>query len=104
MPRIRKTIPGVDPNLLIRDATKLLPDPTRRLFLRGGASLGALTFLTGCDIVDGWSAEKALRQISHFNDRAQAWLFNPNRLAPTYPESAITRPFPFNGYYAEDDS
>ena len=96
MPRIRKAIPGVDPKLLIKDATKLLPDPTRRLFLRGGASLGALTLLSGCDIVDGWSAEKALVKISHFNDRAQAWLFNPNRLAPTYSESAITRPFPFS--------
>src|SRR5437588_159778 len=104
MPRIRKAIPGVDPKLLTKDAAKLLPDPTRRLFLRGGASLGALTLLSGCDIVDGWSAEKALVKISHFNDRAQAWLFNPNKLAPTYPESAITRPFPFNGYYAEDDS
>ena len=36
MPRIRKIIPGVDPKLLIKDAAKLLPDPTRRLFLRGG--------------------------------------------------------------------
>src|SRR5215217_2396753 len=99
MPRIRKPIPGVDPQLLIKEAAKLLPDPTRRLFLRGGASLGALAFLTGCDIVDGPSAEKALRVVSRFNDRAQGWLFNPNRLAPTYPASAITRPFPFNAYY-----
>jgi DMSO/TMAO reductase YedYZ molybdopterin-dependent catalytic subunit len=103
MPRIRKPIPGVDPKLLIKDAAKLMPDPTRRLFLRGGASLGALAFLTGCDIVDGISAEKALMQMSYFNDRAQAWLFNPNRLAPTYPESAITRPFPFNAYYPISD-
>jgi DMSO/TMAO reductase YedYZ molybdopterin-dependent catalytic subunit len=43
-------------------------------------------------------------KISHFNDRAQAWLFNPNKLAPTFPESAITRPFPFNAYYSEDES
>ena len=103
MPRLRKAIPGVDPRLLIKDAAKLMPDPTRRLFLRGGASLGALAFLTGCDIVDGISAEKALRQISYFNDQAQAWLFNPNKLAPTFPESAITRPFPFNAYYPESD-
>src|SRR3954467_12732060 len=104
MPRIRKLIPGVDPQLLIKDATKLMPDPTRRLFLRGGASLGALTFLTGCDIVDGASAERVLRKISHFNDGAQAWLFNPNKLAPVYPESAITMPFPFNAYYQEDEA
>ena len=31
-------------------------------------------------------------------------LFNPNALAPEYPESAITRPFPFNGYYSEDET
>ena len=60
MPRLRKNPPGVDPKLLIKDAAKLMPDPTRRLFLRGGASLGALTFLTGCDIVDSLSAERAL--------------------------------------------
>jgi len=103
MPRIRTIIPGVDPKLLIKDAAQLMPEPTRRLFLRGGASLGALAFLAGCDIVDGLSAEKALMQMSYFNDRAQAWLFNPSRLAPTYPESAITRPFPFNAYYPIED-
>src|SRR5438876_1089027 len=102
MSRIRKSPPGVDPELLVKDAAKLLPDPTRRLFLRGGASLGALAFLTGCDIIDGPTAENALMKISYFNDRAQAWLLNPNRLAPTYPESAITRPFPFNAYYPEE--
>ena len=104
MPRIRKIIPGVDPKLLIKDAARLMPDPARRAFLRGGASLGALTFLTGCDIVDSDAAEGTLRKISQMNDRVQAWLFNPNTLAPEYPESAITRPFPFNGYYPESDA
>jgi DMSO/TMAO reductase YedYZ molybdopterin-dependent catalytic subunit len=104
MPRIRKPIPGVDPKLLIKDAANIMPDPARRRFLRGAASLGALTFLTGCDIVDGLSAERVLRKISEFNDGAQALLFNPNTLAPTYAESAITRPFPFNGYYSEDEA
>ena len=42
MSRQRKPLPGVDPKLLIKDAAKLLPEPSRRLFLRGGASLGAL--------------------------------------------------------------
>ena len=104
MARIRKPIPGVDKNLLIKDAAKLLPDPTRRLFLRAAGSLGALTFLTGCDIIDGDGAERVLRKISSFNDGAQALLFNPNRLAPTYPESMITRPFPFNAYYSLDEA
>ena len=57
--KTRKAIAGVDPQLLIRDAAKLLPDPTRRLFLRGGASLGALAFLAGCDIVDEFERRDA---------------------------------------------
>ena len=103
MPRIRKPIPGVDPQLLVKDAAKLLPDPARRMFLRGGLSVGALTLLTGCNVVDGFSADKALQKISEFNDGVQAWLFDPNRLAQTYPESAINRPFRFNAYYPESD-
>ncbi|MBV9628540.1 MAG: molybdopterin-dependent oxidoreductase [Xanthobacteraceae bacterium] len=102
--RTRKTIPGVDPKLLIKDAGKLLPVPARRAFLRGATSLGALTFLTGCDIVDSDSAERALLAISKFNDRVQALMFQPHKLAPTYPESAITKPFPFNAYYSEDEA
>ena len=97
-------IPGVDARLLIREAAKLRPDLARRAFLRGMASLGTLTFLTGCDIVDGFSAEKVLRKISEFNDGAQAWLLDPNQLAPEYPDSAITRPFPFNAYYPQEDA
>src|SRR6202165_2402286 len=104
MARSRASIPGVDARLLARDAAKLLPDPARRRFLRGGASIGALALLTGCDIIDGPSAENALRIVSRFNDRVQALLFDPDRLAPTYPESAITRPFPFNAYYKEEDA
>jgi DMSO/TMAO reductase YedYZ molybdopterin-dependent catalytic subunit len=102
MRRAGRRVPGVDTGLLVKDASKLLPEPSRRLFLRNAASLGALTLLTGCDIVDGRTAEKALRVVSEFNDWVQARLFNPNRLAPTYAESAITRPFPFNGYYPEE--
>jgi DMSO/TMAO reductase YedYZ molybdopterin-dependent catalytic subunit len=101
MRRSRAPVVGVDPKLLVKDAAKLLPDPSRRLFLRNAASVGGLALLTGCSITDSLSAEKALRKVSEFNDWVQARLFNPNRLAQTYPESAITRPFPFNGFYAE---
>jgi DMSO/TMAO reductase YedYZ molybdopterin-dependent catalytic subunit len=104
MPRIRNTIPGVDPRLLIKDAAKLLPDPSRRLFLRGAAGVGAITMLTGCDIIDSNAADNALMMMSRFNDRVQALLFNPNTLAPTYAERDITRPFPFNAYYDQDDA
>jgi len=103
MPRIRTIIPGVDQKLLIKDAARMLPDPTRRLLLRGGLSLGALAVLGGCDIVDSDAAEGVLKKISTFNDRVQAMLFNPNKLAPTYPDAMITRPFPFNAFYGEDE-
>jgi DMSO/TMAO reductase YedYZ molybdopterin-dependent catalytic subunit len=101
MRRSRAPVAGVDPKLLVQDAAKLLPDPSRRLFLRNAASVGGLALLTGCSITDSLSAENALRKVSEFNDWVQARLFNPNRLAQTYPESAITRPFPFNGFYPE---
>src|SRR3954466_13160135 len=97
-------IPGVDKALLVRDAVKTMPDLTRRRFIAGGASLGALTLLTGCNVSDSFSAEEMLKQISKFKDGVQAAIFNPNALAPTFPESAITNPFPFNAYYAIDDA
>jgi DMSO/TMAO reductase YedYZ molybdopterin-dependent catalytic subunit len=105
MRRIRSLlIPGVDKKLLINDAARLLPDLARRRFIAGGASLGALTLLTGCDVSDSFSADNLLTKVSKFNDAVQAAIFNPNALAPEYPESAIRRPFPFNGFYAEDEA
>src|ERR1700681_4161283 len=97
-------IPGVDKKLLVKDAAKLLPDPARRRFIAGGASLGALTLLTGCDVKDSFSADSLLSRISKFNDAVQAAIFNPYALAPTFPDSAITKPFPFNAYYELDDA
>jgi DMSO/TMAO reductase YedYZ molybdopterin-dependent catalytic subunit len=75
----------------------------RRLFLRQGLSVGALALLSGCELTDDESVQKMLSAMSRWNDRAQGWLFNPNRLAPEYPESAITKPFPFNAYYTIDE-
>ena len=54
-------IPGVDKRLLIKDSLKAMPDLTRRRFLTGGASLGALTLLTGCDVVS-WSLRPVARE------------------------------------------
>ena len=67
-------------------------------------SLGALMMLTGCDLRDGDAVDKVLWAMSRFNDRIQAFLFNPNRLAPTYDAAQITRPFPYNGFYPADDA
>ncbi|HEY8336237.1 MAG TPA: molybdopterin-dependent oxidoreductase [Tardiphaga sp.] len=97
-------IPGVDKTLLAKDAAKLMPDLSRRRFIASGASLGALTLLTGCDVSDSFSADNMLAQISKFNDGVQAAIFNPNTLAPTYSEKDIKRPFPFNAYYQEDEA
>ncbi len=74
----------------------------RRGVLRGGLSLGALTLLTGCNPTDNESIASALRSISGFNDLVQAWLFDPNHLAPTYPESMVLKPPRFNAYYPID--
>jgi DMSO/TMAO reductase YedYZ molybdopterin-dependent catalytic subunit len=105
MGRLRKLlVPGVDKNLLVKDATKVMPDLMRRRFIAGGASFGALTLLTGCDVIDSSSAEAVLKKVSKFNDAVQALIFNPDALAPTFPESAITKPFPFNAYYEIDDA
>jgi DMSO/TMAO reductase YedYZ molybdopterin-dependent catalytic subunit len=76
----------------------------RRQVLRRGLSLGALTMLTGCNLQDGDAVDRVLWAMSRWNDRVQAWLFDPNRLAPTYPASAITNPFPFNAFYPVDDA
>ena len=75
----------------------------RRLFLRQSLSLGALALLSGCDLTDQESVQRVLTGMSRWNDGAQAWLFDPKRLAPEFPESAITTPFPFNAYYGEDE-
>lgn len=76
----------------------------RRLLLRGGLSAGALSLLTGCNLSDGDAVDRVLWAMSRFNDRVQAWLFDPNKLAPTYPAGAISDPFPFNAYYPEDNA
>jgi DMSO/TMAO reductase YedYZ molybdopterin-dependent catalytic subunit len=71
----------------------------RRLFMKRGLSLGALTLLSGCNVTNQESVQKVLWAMSRWNDRVQDWIFDPSRLAPEFPESRITRPFPFNAYY-----
>jgi DMSO/TMAO reductase YedYZ molybdopterin-dependent catalytic subunit len=71
----------------------------RRGLIRGGLSLGALTLLTGCDVSDSGAVNQALLAISAFNDRVQALLFDPNKLAPEYPASMVLKPPRFNAYY-----
>jgi DMSO/TMAO reductase YedYZ molybdopterin-dependent catalytic subunit len=75
----------------------------RRLFLRHGLSFGALTMLTGCDVVTNTGPVDAfLRAIGRFNDGVQAALFNPRKLAPTYSERLVPAEFRFNAQYGID--
>jgi DMSO/TMAO reductase YedYZ molybdopterin-dependent catalytic subunit len=73
----------------------------RRLFLKQGLSLGALTLLTGCDVTDTSAIQSVLDGISRWNDRTQAAIFNPRRLMPTYPESEAIKDFRYNAYFGQ---
>ncbi|MEA2755612.1 MAG: hypothetical protein QOJ54_1901, partial [Aliidongia sp.] len=68
---------------MIIERKKLVAAIERRVFLRQGLSLGALTLLSGCDISDQDAVQNVLKIMSRWNDRAQALLFNRQRLAPT---------------------
>ncbi len=97
----------VDGDAAVKEALKLLSrrveQPSRRAFLERSLTLGGLAMLGGCSITNDAGVEAALMKVSRFNDRVQGWLFDPTRLAETYPDSMITRPFPFNAYYGESE-
>ncbi|GAA0847426.1 MAG: molybdopterin-binding protein [Cupriavidus sp.] len=93
----------VDRQSLAIDVRRELDAPSRRLFGKRILTLGGLAMLTGCSLTDEASVETFLSRVSRMNDRVQAWLFDPNRLAPTYTEADITRPFPFNAFYGIDE-
>ncbi len=93
----------VDRESLIIDVRRQLDAPSRRLFGKRILTLGGLAMLTGCSLSDNASVETFLSRVSRMNDKVQAWLFDPNRLAPTYTEAQITRPFPFNAFYGIDE-
>lgn len=98
----RKSLPPVDAASIVKDAQKTLQSSARRRFGRRILTLGGLALLSGCDLTNDKSVDTMLRRISSLNDGAQALLFDPRKLAPTYPESMITRPFPFNAFYDID--
>ena len=81
----------------------LIQSIDRRKILRGGLSLGALAMLTGCDVTRRDSVQGVLKRVSEWNDRAQALLFRPNHLAPTYLPEQVVKPPRFNAYYDVED-
>jgi DMSO/TMAO reductase YedYZ molybdopterin-dependent catalytic subunit len=98
---------AVDSEAVVKEARQLIAKkvehPARRAFLQRSLTLGGLSLLTGCSTSDDSHVEAALSKISRFNDRVQGLIFSPTQLAETYPASMITRPFPFNAYYGEDE-
>jgi DMSO/TMAO reductase YedYZ molybdopterin-dependent catalytic subunit len=77
----------------------------RRSMLGRALAFGSASLLAGCnydDLQHPDLADRFLRAMSRWNDRVQAALFDPAKLAPTYPASAITRPPRFNAYYPID--
>jgi hypothetical protein len=99
---------GLDESSILLEAKKIIApqieDRSRRNFLTRSLTLGGVAMLSGCSLSDNESVDTALTAISRLNDRVQGWLFNPNAMAPTYPESMITRPFPFNAFYGVDEA
>ncbi|HUR43545.1 MAG TPA: molybdopterin-dependent oxidoreductase [Aestuariivirga sp.] len=87
-------------NLMLERRAPIL-NLERRLFMKKTLTLGALSLLTGCDATDPSLTERILGAMSRWNDGVQAAIFDSNKLAPTYAESDITDPFPFNAYYSE---
>jgi DMSO/TMAO reductase YedYZ molybdopterin-dependent catalytic subunit len=84
---------------VLEENKHLIAEIDRRKILRGTLSLGALTLLTGCDVTDHKAVQAVLKSASTWNDQAQAFLFRPNHLAPTFPESMVVKPPRFNAYY-----
>jgi len=104
MPSISRFRPRIVPDrTILTEHRRVIQDINRRQLLRGVLSLGGLAMLTGCNVSDRGSVQSVLRSVSSFNDRVQGWLFNPNKLAPTYTASQVVKPPRFNAYYEVED-
>ena len=88
---------------LLHEYRAPIAEITRRRILRGTLSLGALTLLTGCDVTEEEPVQKALRAVSAWNDGAQAALFRPDHLAPTFRPDQVIKPPRFNAHFDPED-
>ena len=88
---------------VLAENRKLVEDINRRGLLHGAVSLGALTMLTGCDVSEIDSVQKALRAVSSWNDGVQNAIFRANHLAPTFSPAQVVKPPRFNAYYDIED-
>src|SRR5712675_1768099 len=88
---------------VLEDNKKLIEKIDRRNVLRGAVSLGALSFLTGCDVTDRSAVQSVLKAVSSWNDVVQQAIFRPNHLVPTYTEAEVVKPPRYNAYYEIED-
>jgi DMSO/TMAO reductase YedYZ molybdopterin-dependent catalytic subunit len=88
---------------ILEENKRLVEQINRRNVLRGTLSLGALTFLTGCNVSEADQVQKVLRAVSDWNDRAQAFIFRPDHLAPTFSEAQVVKPPRYNAHYDVED-
>ena len=88
---------------VLEDNKKLIEKIERRNVLRGAMSLGALSFLTGCDVTDRSAVQSVLKAVSSWNDVVQQAIFRPNHLVPTYTEAEVVKPPRYNAYYEIED-
>ena len=91
-----------DRDAILKEAEGLLSPSRRRLF-GNILTLGGLSLATGVALHSYGNVKAMLTAISRFNDGAQGLLFNENNLAPEYPASMITNPFPYNAFYPIKD-
>lgn len=77
-------------------------DAARREFMLRLGGFGVAAAAAGILWQSG-GVGKGLALMSRWNDKAQAALFDPTKMAKTYSEAEITRPFPFNAFYGEDE-
>jgi DMSO/TMAO reductase YedYZ molybdopterin-dependent catalytic subunit len=87
----------------LKENRQLVEQINRRNVLRGAVSLGALTFLTGCDVSENSQVQTVLRGVSAWNDKVQSVVFRPNHLAPTFSEAQVVKPPRFNAFYDIED-
>jgi DMSO/TMAO reductase YedYZ molybdopterin-dependent catalytic subunit len=88
---------------ILKENRRLVEQIDRRKVLRGAVSLGALTFLTGCDVSENDQVQSVLRAVSTWNDTVQSVIFRPDHLAPTYSEEQVVKPPRFNASYDVQD-
>jgi DMSO/TMAO reductase YedYZ molybdopterin-dependent catalytic subunit len=101
LPSLMRPVGGVDQNAL-RESRRKMVSIERRALLRGSLSLGALTLLTGCDVTNRDAVQSVLGWMSQWNDRVQAFLFSPTRLAPEFQAADVLKPPRWNAYIGRD--